>query len=94
MVMLSFTLNGTPSRAESGVPARQRASLALAASAASGARATRAFSTGFSLAIRASSAASASTGERAPLRNRAARAVAGSRQGSVMRRSLPCRRAA
>ena len=66
-VMLSLIVTATPSSGESGTPARQRASLACAAARApASSRAMRALSCGFSRAMRASTAASASTGESAP----------------------------
>jgi hypothetical protein len=64
--MFSFTVTGTPSSGDSGVPARQRASAARA-SARADSRWTRymALSTGSQAAMRASTASVTATGESA-----------------------------
>lgn len=81
----SLTVAGTPSIGPRGRPSRQRASLARAASRApSASTRVKAPTSPFHRSIRARQARVASTGERAPRRNRRTSSWAEKRAGSVV----------
>ncbi len=88
VAMFSLTVQGTPSSADSGWPARQRRSLApaaasTAASAASGSKPHNAFNAGSQRLAWSTSARSTSRGETSPRRYSAASASASSACSAV-----------
>ena len=83
--MLSFTVSGTPSSADSGAPSRQRRSLASAAArAVPSSRLTTALISGLTASSRSRHAWSASTGETSFRRKAEERSRADQRQRSCV----------